>query len=39
MNWKRILLDIALIGLPEIFRLINNWVDGKKAALKEEDKS
>ena len=33
--WKRVILDIVLIFTPELFRIINAWIDKKKEETKE----
>ena len=30
INWKRIAVDVLLLFIPELMRLVNNWVDKKK---------
>ena len=30
INWKRICVDVLLLFIPELMRLVNNWVDKKK---------
>lgn len=36
-NWKKIIVNILLVGLPKVFSVLNNWLEKKKVELDQEE--